>query len=531
MSIDHTIMKIYLKLLLASLSLGISQAALAPGEPLVVGQTFLVGSLDPTKGSNPWALTSHGISEKLFTVDADGELVGQVGQSVTKISETVWDVTIKPDYKFSDGTAVNAEHIAACLNQQNQENSSAQSSLGSITATATDDLTVRIRSEKPTHIMMSVLAEWVFAIYYQNSDGNYVFTGPYKVEKFSETLIELSPNQYYVGAEERVDLKIEKYSSGDDLAQGVKDKKVDIGFHLPIHTLPELRQVEGIRIRSFEVGYHYMTFFNIDTLPDVRVRKAIDVAIDRTVLSQALAGGTATRSLFPDNSPFYSDDSDQHGDADAAEALLDEAGWTLSNGKRMKDGEELTIRLVAYPHRPGLVIMQPVIAEAIESLGIMVETILTGDDWSETATIISDRTFDMLMWAQHTLPAGDPAWFLNSFFHSGGGNNHANFASSTVDTLLETLSNAESHAERVFLTDAVQNGIHLEVPVSNLVTPMWHVSVSDNVKDYEPYGSDYYVIRADLRAEIMEEVSSGSFSATGRLISALGIMIGGLLFW
>ena len=53
-------------------------------------------------------------------------------------------------------------------------------------------------------------------------------------------------------------------------------------------------------------------------------------------LSQALAGGKATRSLFPDYSPYFSDASDQHGDLTAARALLDEAGWTLSGGKRSK---------------------------------------------------------------------------------------------------------------------------------------------------------------------------------------------------
>jgi hypothetical protein len=30
------------------------------------------------------------------------------------------------------------------------------------------------------------------------------------------------------------------------------------------------------------------------------------------------------------------------------------------------------------------------------------------------------------------------------------------------------------------------------------VTPEWHVSLSDCVVDYVPWGSDYYVIRPDL---------------------------------
>ena len=51
---------------------------------------------------------------------------------------------------------------------------------------------------------------------------------------------------------------------------------------------------------------------------------------------------------------------------------------------------------------------------------------------------------------------------------------------------------------RVKATAEVHAAIVAEAPVSNLVTPSWHVGLSDRVKDYKPYGSDYYVVRADL---------------------------------
>jgi len=141
-------------------------------------------------------------------------------------------------------------------------------------------------------------------------------------------------------------------------------------------------------------------------MEDVRVRQAIDAALSRNALSQALQGGEGTRSFFPDNTPFFSDSlagNANEEDTERARALLDEAGWALDpvTGNRANaEGEALTVRLVAYPHRPGLGIMQPVIAESLESLGIAVETVLTGDDWSETQDIIDGEDFDLLMWAQ-----------------------------------------------------------------------------------------------------------------------------------
>lgn len=128
-------MKFGIQHLLGVLSFALAWAA-QNDEPVVVGQTFLAGSTDPTSGSTPWALTSHGIAEKLFTVNQDGELVGQVAESVTKVSKFVWDVTLKSGHKFSDGTLVDAQHVADCLMEQNLQNTNAQSSLGTMAVTA-----------------------------------------------------------------------------------------------------------------------------------------------------------------------------------------------------------------------------------------------------------------------------------------------------------------------------------------------------------------------------------------------------------
>lgn len=487
----------------AVVSLGIQIArGFEQSDTVVVGQTFLAGSSDPTEGSAGWALTSHGIAEKLFTVDKDGEIVGQLAKSVSKVSEYVWDVVLKPDSKFSDGTVVDASHVAMALTELNSKNDAAKTSLGEMTVTAPGDLMVRIESTSPTHVMDAVLAEWVFVVFMKDATDNFVFTGPYAIQKFTEAQIDLVPNQYFPQASERPLVTLKKVSDAHELAEGVKKNEIDIAFHLPIDTLPELRQTQDVVVKSFEVGYHYMAFHNMDAgrLDDLRVRKAIDIAIDRTALSQALAGGTGTRSLFPDYSPYYVDETSKIGDAGRAKELLDEAGWLLddNSGMRMKDGKPLTINLVAYPHRPGLKTMQPVIEAALEALGMDVTSIVTGQDWSETQTILNDRSFDLMMWAQHTLPAGDPYWFLNNFFRSDMDSNYAGLASDEVDTLLDKLSVAEDHKVRVDASGAAMIAILDEVPVSNLVTPFWHVGLSKRMADYEPYGSDYYVIRPDL---------------------------------
>ena len=510
------------------LSLGFCRARTGP---IVVGQTFIASSTDPTSGSVPWALISHGIAEKLFTVNKDGDTVSQIAESVSKIDDDghIWEVTLKSNYKFSDGTVVDAQHVADALNELNEKNDGARSSLGSMTVTvpsADNSLLVRIESERPTHVMGAVLAEWPFVIYTRMGD-DFVFTGPYVVEHFAEgDHIDLIPNQFYPQAEERPQIEILMFEDGDALAKAFKKNQVDVGFHLPIHTLPELRSIDGVHIKTFEVGYHYMVIHNTrveSPLSDIRVRRAVDIAMDRNALSQALAGGHGTRSFFPDFTPYYTDDSDPHGDKAEAESLLSLAGWQLVDGKRMKDGEELTLDLVAYPHRPGLVIMQPEIADQLGALGITVRTVLTSFDWDETQAIIDNADFDLLMWAQHTLPAGDPSWFLNAFFRTDGGSNYAAFSSTEIDAMLDTLATIEGHEERVSTAESVHNKITESIPISNLVTPAWHVGLSDRVEnDYEPHGSDYYVIRADTFLGV--ETKKSSAAAKSLSISVLVLL-------
>merc|ERR1719387_1273466 len=435
--------------------------------PVVVGLTMVAGNDDATQGSTGWSLTAHGIAEKLFTVDKDGDIVGQVAESCTKVSDKVWDVKLKAGYKFSDGTAVTAQDVATCLKELNTVNSNGGSSLGTMTVTAPDDLTVRIESERSTHIMDSVLAEWVFTIYKKDANGKFTFTGPYVPKRFAGSHIDLVPNMYYPLADARPRVVLQKFADGDALAAAVQRNEVDVGFHLPIHTLTDVRNTDGAHVKSFEIGYQYMMHYNMRRAPldDVKVRQAIDLAIDRTALSQALQGGHPTRSLFPDFSPYYSDTSSPAGDLAAAATLLDEAGWALSGGKRTKAGVDLTISLLAYPSRPGLVIMQPLIAQTLEGLGFTVTQIILTDDWSSVTTD-SSADFDVLMWAQHTLPAGDPAMFLNGFFRTGGGSSYSGLSSTNVDAKLDALAIAENHAARVAATAEVHSAVLAEVPIS-----------------------------------------------------------------
>ncbi len=464
---------------------------------ITVGQTFLTGGLDPAEGSAGWALVSHGVAENLFAVSRDGRVVPALAESALRQADGSWRVTLHRDRVFSDGSPVDAATVAAALNRSGEKNPVARASAGRLTFAPLDAATLRVTTERPTPVLPAVLAEWAFPVY-RETPGGMVFTGPFAVTSFTAgSRLDLTPNTYYAEAETRPEVIVRRIADGQALALAFKAGEVDLAFHLPVETLPMLKADPALAVRTFPVGYQYMMWINTrrGALTDVRVRKAIDIAIDRADLVKAARAGIPATGAYPALYPFAATGALEQ-DAAKAEALLDAAGWKRgAGGMRTKNGKPLELTLWAYPQRPDLITFQPVIRAALQKIGIAATTHV-----SETATeTAKSGAFDLFLWAQHTAPAGDPAFFLGLFLASGGGNNFAGWSNPTFDTVMTRLGEAADGKARAELAREAQAIVAEEAPVAFLATPEWHVGVSKRLASYEPWGSDYYVIRDDLR--------------------------------
>lgn len=108
-------------------------------------------------------------------------------------------------------------------------------------------------------------------------------------------------------------------------------------------------------VRSLVSGTPYALYLNVSKPPfdDARVREAFARGADVDALVESIYHGTYQRATVPITSVGPFQDTSLEGwvdfDVDAANALLDEAGWTERNsdGIRVKDGEPLVLRAVA----------------------------------------------------------------------------------------------------------------------------------------------------------------------------------------
>ena len=483
-------------LLAIALAVPIPPVALAV-EPLAVGATFLVGSTDPTKGSAGWALTSHGVGENLFTVDRDGKLVPQLAASAERTGDLNWIVRLAPDRFFSDGTPVTAAALKQGFDNTFANSPAASATGGRLAFAAAGPLTLAVTTEEPVPRLDALFAEWPLIAYTLAAGGVPVFTGPYAIERLQvDQQLDLVPNVYFDGAEARSPITLRKFGDAQTMALAFEAGELDLAFGLPAESLSRLEADPNLVVKSFPVGYQYFGVLNTahPVLSDVKVRQAIDLAIDRTELVAAIDAGQPATGAYAPYFPFAAKVA-RATDVARAEALLDEAGWPRgADGTRSKDGVPLRLLAVTYPQRPDLVTMLPVVKAALARVGIAVDTRVA----ENVGEVAAAGDFDILLWAQHTAPAGDPAFFLNSMLVTDAPLNHARYASDVFDDIVAGLATAAAEADRTAIALAAQEQLFKDVPVTFLVSPEWHVGLSERLAGYQPWGSDYYVIRADM---------------------------------
>jgi peptide/nickel transport system substrate-binding protein len=319
----------FFRCFLAAATVILTFAVPAAAQPLNVGTTFITSGLDPTKGSNGWALVSHGIGETLFTVDRQGRLIPELAEGTERIGALAWRVRLKPGRFFADGAPVTAQLVAEALAHTLEVSKTAQATGGKLSFAVQDERTLVVTTERPVPVIEALFAEWPLIVYHLRKGGAASFSGPYEVAEFKPDLsLRLDPNPHYAGAERRSEVVWRKFGDGQALALAFEAGDLDLAFGLPAESIDRLRAMRGITVKSFRVGYQYFATLNTKhaTLGDVRVRRALDLIFDRTELAEAIGAGAPATGAYAPYFPFSPHDP-RPTDRIVAAKLLDEAGW------------------------------------------------------------------------------------------------------------------------------------------------------------------------------------------------------------
>jgi peptide/nickel transport system substrate-binding protein len=277
------------------------------------------------------------IYETLMARTPKGELVPGLAEGTPQLVDSqTWEVKLRSGIKFHNGEPFNADSVVFSIKRiiDPKFNSEQISFFETIKdANKVNDLTVRIITNGPDPILLSRLYWMKMVPSGHTNDPKFaetpVGTGPYKFVQWKRgQYIALERNEDYWGEKPPIDKVNYRFveEPGTRLA-GIMAGEFDIITNL----LPEFtNQVpQAIHILGLE---HPIVILNADGGPtkDVRVRKALNYAVDKAALAEGLFEGYAQiaqgQLLSPSFFGFNKDLGPYPYDPKKAKALLKEAG-------------------------------------------------------------------------------------------------------------------------------------------------------------------------------------------------------------
>ncbi len=338
------------------------------------------------------------VIEPLGRYDEGGNLIPWLAAEIPTVanggvSADLTSITwkIAPGLVWSDGTAFTANDVKFTADYcMDPEGGCAQlSKFGGVTSVeVVDDLTVKVTFDKPTPFpygpFVGSESPIIQAAQFANCMGakapecteqnfNPIGTGPFVVDEFRPNdVITMSANPNYRDPAKPAFASLTFKGGGDATAAGravMETGEFDYAWNLQLAPDVIAKMEEGGKgtpVAGFgPLVERLMVNFtdpspslDADTrstvkaphpfLSDINVRKALSMAIDRELLVEIGYGkaGKLTCNVVPAPDIYASsaNDSCLAQDIDAANALLDEAGWVMGgDGVRAKDGVRLSI--------------------------------------------------------------------------------------------------------------------------------------------------------------------------------------------
>ncbi|HEY0188117.1 MAG TPA: ABC transporter substrate-binding protein [Cellulomonas sp.] len=369
--------------------------------------------------------------DSLVHQEDDGTFTGWLADSwVVSDDGTTYTFTLGEGITFSDGATLDAEAVKENYDYvRDSANGSTYSTLLSSVSeiTAPDATTLVLQLSAPDTSLLDSLSSVALGIVdpagldlgdglCDPTTGDLSGSGPFTVADYSRgDHVELARNDDYDWAPETADhtgaayLDTVTYSfQSDDSGRvgSLESGQVDAISGVPALQVETL-EGQGLTYQngpSTSSTFGFVINADAANAPwdDVRLRQAVRDGFDLDAIVQAVYSGQVDRawSWFGQDSAGY--DASLEGawgdDVDAANALLDEAGWTEvdDEGYRTKDGERLTLE-VTYD-ADSVRDQRDTLIEAVQDqlkTNLGVELAFSTPTWTEVSAAIADGSWSV----------------------------------------------------------------------------------------------------------------------------------------
>jgi peptide/nickel transport system substrate-binding protein len=298
------------------------------------------------------------VYETLLTRDQDMNIVPHLATEYTRLDDTTWQFKLRAGVTFHNGEPFNADAVVFSVKRiiSPDLNSEQLSNVGTIVdAVKVDDLTVNIITDGPDPTLPARVY-WLKIVepkYVQADPDTFakapVGTGPYRFVKWErgvEVVVEANPD--YWGGQPPIDVvHVRPIQEESTRLAALQSGEVDLVPNL----LPEQIDQAPVAVHTPGLEFPIVILNNQEgPLQDVRIRQAINYAVDKEALAEAIYGGYAIvadgQVLTPGHFGYNPDVDAYPYDPDQARTLIQEAGYDGSvivleseQGRWLKDGE------------------------------------------------------------------------------------------------------------------------------------------------------------------------------------------------
>lgn len=444
------------------------------------------------------------ILDTLIKLDFDMTLVPGLATSWERVSPTVWTFTLRDGVTFHDGTAFDAEAAKLSLERVIALLPYAADLLNIKEITAVSPRELRIETSEPFAALPNQLTDAITVIYAASSfdeAGEFVKpvgTGPWRFVDYSKqdrTTVEKFDG--YWGDAPALDRIVYRYIPDHNArALALETGEVDFVVHLLPSDMERLKADPKFDVHAEPSAGLYYGAFNAGTsspLHDARVRKALNLLVDRDILVKgALDGiGTPAWTFFPQDFPWYSAEVTPYAvDVDGAAKLLEEAGYTKEDGKWRKDGEPLTLRILSYGSRAEMTPITETLAALLNQQGI--DTDIQMFTWAGMLDLVKKGDYDIsvVFWTPEM--TGHPDLHLKSQFHSKAGLNYQNWSNTEFDSLVDEGRTLDAGEHALAVYGKAQQILQDDAPIIPLVHKIYIAASKAGVDGYRVHPSGFF---------------------------------------
>ena len=372
--------------LVVLVALGITAAATAQSDDekvvLTVGLTQDLDTPNPTVSElvSSYELNTIRYATLTDLAAADFSTTPGLAESWSSEDGKTWTYTLREGLEWSDGTPLTAEDVAYTINRSRDEEwLNYTATTANLEAEATDDRTVVVTSSvndpKLPGLSVYILPKHIYEKVDADDIGTYtavddVASGPFQLKEWKKGQFwRMEANPSFWRGQVAIDEVIFRvFRNADAMVAALKSGELDAAHNVPAATFPQLSTTEGIvGIEGEQGGFDYLVLNAYADKPprdtskfdaphpallDLRFRQAIAHAIDKETLVERVYSGIGTpgTTMSPSANPAWipelSAEDTYDFDLEKSKQILEDAGYTDSNGDGIREyeGENIVLR-------------------------------------------------------------------------------------------------------------------------------------------------------------------------------------------